>query len=294
MLKKFLAKYYSLTNLLLPVLPRSVTNDIYPNFIYKYFSFDDNKHYQDILIRDSLYFSSPKYFNDPFDCSLDIKFRRKSKYFLANYLTNKILPYEIENISKETKMSAKTFIKNNFLHFDPSVPSNEKIHQKIQRDFVLSSGISCFSEFNNNILMWSHYSCKHTGFCVEFNINELIKALVNYNIDNKIDGLLSRVIYKSNWPYLSGYDKDPWVDSLYIKSSNWKYEKEWRIFLPQENGIRMTLPPNVVSAIYIGLQTEPEKEAIIKKATAAKSYKINIFKAMKVANKFALSFKKLN
>jgi hypothetical protein len=292
MIKKFLAKYYSLTNLLLPILPRSVTNAIYPNFIYKYFSFDDYNFYLDILVRDSFYFSPPKYFNDPFDCSLDVRFRKKSKYFLANYLANKILPYEIENISKEKKITAKTFIKNNFSDFDPSLTSNEIIHPKILRDFVLSSGISCFSEFNNNILMWSHYSSKHTGFCLEFNINELIKALVNYNNENKIDGLLSRVLYKSRWPYISGYEGDEMVDSFYIKSSNWKYEKEWRIFLPERNGIAMRLPPNVISAIYIGLKTESSKEAFIKKTIAEKPYKINLFKATKVVNKFDLSFKK--
>ncbi|HAY3550825.1 DUF2971 domain-containing protein [Elizabethkingia meningoseptica] len=34
--------------------------------------------------------------------------------------------------------------------------------------FLKNSYVSCFSETNNNILMWSHYASKHSGICLEF------------------------------------------------------------------------------------------------------------------------------
>lgn len=37
--------------------------------------------------------------------------------------------------------------------------------------FLNNSSVACFSERNNNFLMWSHYAGGHTGICLEFEVD---------------------------------------------------------------------------------------------------------------------------
>lgn len=50
---------------------------------------------------------------------------------------------------------------------------SEKFIGEIQRltdKFLKNSYVTCFSEKNDNFLMWSHYSSKHSGICLEFTL----------------------------------------------------------------------------------------------------------------------------
>ena len=50
--------------------------------------------------------------------------------------------------------------------------NSEKFKLELERltdKFLRSSYSTCFSETNDNFLMWSHYASKHKGVCLEFN-----------------------------------------------------------------------------------------------------------------------------
>lgn len=265
----------------------------YPNYLYRYFSFDSKNYFEDILCKDLLHFSSPKELNDPFDCSLNIIFSGRNKRFMKKYLIKKILPIRINNISKDLIRKASAFIDENYQGFDPNIKSNELLLQQNNRNYVLSSGVNCLSELNNNLLMWSHYSNKHTGFCVEFNCDKLVKAIDDYNKSHQVITYLNKIVYKRNYPRISAY-KHEMVDSLFTKSSIWMYEKEWRIVYSEGAGQKINLPPNVITAIYMGLEIQPTQEEIIKRIVLEKQYKIDLYRAKKVPNKFAVCFDKIN
>ena len=80
--------------------------------------------------------------------------------------------------------------------------------------------VCCFSEKNDDILMWSHYADKHRGFCREFDNNsDFFKTAM------KID-------YRSVYPKLNRFttrreEQTPTV--VKTKYSEWKYEQEWRL-----------------------------------------------------------------
>ena len=57
---------------------------------------------------------------------------------------------------------------------------------------------------------------------------------------------------------------------------------------------KINLPSNVITSIYLGMNINPENEVIINKAISLKSYRINLYKAIKVENKFKLSFERIN
>ncbi|MGS4346862.1 DUF2971 domain-containing protein [Myroides odoratus] len=40
--------------------------------------------------------------------------------------------------------------------------------ERLTRKFFKNSYVTCFSETNDNYLMWSHYSSSHSGICLEF------------------------------------------------------------------------------------------------------------------------------
>ena len=275
-------------------MPKFLNFYTYPKYLYKYYQFDIKEHYKDILFRDSLYCSSPKDLNDPFDCSLNIIFRKHCKGYIKKHLVEEIIPQYIDNFSSDSLKikKANSYIDENYHKFDPRVKSNELALQNGYRNKVLSLGVYCLTELNNNVLMWSHYSNKHTGFCVEFNCNELVNAILVDAENKRVTPYLNKVSYKRYYPRISAY-KDL-VESLYIKSFLWRYEKEWRIVYSDYAGQSINLPPNVITAIYMGLEIQPDQKDIIKKIISERQYKIDLYKAKKVQNKFALCFEKIN
>lgn len=103
--------------------------------IYKYFNFStvssfatDNR--IDSFKNNYLWFSKPRFFNDPFDCNLQV----------ISYYNNFL------NSLSLLSPNAKDLIIENTKEF----------------------GICCFSKSNDNIHMWSHYADSHKGICVEY------------------------------------------------------------------------------------------------------------------------------
>lgn len=106
--------------------------------IFKYFNFDLKDLSKDKKLEsfreNYLWFSKPKFFNDPFDCNMEV-----IKYY-NNFLNS------INTIAEK----ADDLIINSTKEF----------------------GICCFSKTNNNIHMWSHYADSHKGICIEYDSSE--------------------------------------------------------------------------------------------------------------------------
>lgn len=59
-------------------------------------------------------------------------------------------------------------IDNNIIEFYPDVFVAEL--NRLVDKFFKNSYVTCFSETNDNFLMWSHYASSHKGVCLEFDI----------------------------------------------------------------------------------------------------------------------------
>ena len=98
-----------------------------------------------------------------------------------------------------------------------------------------------------NHLMWAHYTVSHTGFLIELdaqhdffhqkNIGKLGKGLDGY-------GHLHKVQYSNIRPVLKRLNSIGPKHFL-IKSDLWTYEREYRMILPLENGVRKTPSSNI-------------------------------------------------
>lgn len=103
------------------------------------------------------------------------------------------------------------------------------------------SYVSCFAEKYNSMYFWSHYAAQHTGICIEY--------------DFEMDLNIFPVIYTAkpiDFPYiLPGF----------IKSMDWKMEKEWRYMSLNEDRVKehsTGFIDNFIEpkAVYFGLRVD--------------------------------------
>jgi hypothetical protein len=122
-------------------------------------------------------------------------------------------------------------------------------------------GILCLTEEAANLLMWAHYTRDHTGFVIEFDGDHPYFADAR-RVPTGI-GCLGKVDYTTKRPY-SYYLADIEAKELYfVKSSEWKYEQEWRMLnllstadhVPIPGVHLFDIPPQAISAIILGCRS---------------------------------------
>lgn len=139
--------------------------------------------------------------------------------------------------------------------------------------------VGCLSENPYNILMWSHYSESHTGFCIEYDFQK---------IDLQVEKMfLCPIIYSNNrpsivWDLINNDDEAKkhfehgLMITLLTKDLSWSYEKEWRILRTiNTQDEKASLP--YISCVYIGANCE----------------QTNIDKILKITNKFEIPVKRM-
>ena len=252
-----------------------------PKKLYKYQNF--NNYSLSNLKSNQIYFSNPFEFNDPFEFYLRLK-----KKQLSDDEYKKIYKRAL-NISK---------CNGNFIEKNGTVDNikqqfkdelNEKIRSKV--DFFLNAtkgaGVCCFSEKFDNLLMWSHYSDGHKGFCLEY--------------DTKIEPFSKpyKVHYSSITPEIDPVkillDKSNEIFKRIIKkkSSCWKYEKEWRIF-HKESNILFGCSTDALTGIYFGAKMDMTHIEIITLILRGQNPKTKLYKGELLNNSYKLDFKKVN
>lgn len=151
--------------------------------------------------------------------------------------------------------------------------------------------ICSFSERSDSILMWTHYADESKGFCVGYNLKELNNDLTDLLLPVRYNDSLIEV----DDTFFGG--KEPnnslHINSLTLKSTDWKYEKEWRLLLLAENKEKMQkvqLP--VPKEIILGLNiTRENQDKILDIATA---YNIPCYKTFKDSGSFGYKFEKIS
>ena len=184
-----------------------------PASLYKYYS--DTKLNFETIKNNSMWYSAPCNFNDIFDCNISIDDEK-----IFNNALN-LFP---------NKRGVRT-----------GSPMWKKLKEEINRGLYMletqfnelrnTTGISCFSEREDSLLMWAHYANNHRGICVEYNL---------LNINKELGVTAVPIIYSNDrtcFDSIESYgEKDIWeffIESLTSKSMEWNYEKEWRIIRDQ-------------------------------------------------------------
>jgi hypothetical protein len=221
---------------------------------------------------------------------------QKSYYGQTFYWTNKFESYSdakwrlLQSKSKEFRDKVNEVLRS----------KAQQIDLKVEKLKNINIRIACFSmldkddEFHNQIVMWSHYADNHKGFCVEYDL-EFLKRDIHFTLkyyeylDKRDEFIKERneaiikaglfpVEYTANRvnipvtklnqinfdtqgkiKYNSNIDELIYK-TFVVKSSNWSYEKEWRIIIDEQIGNHFDnkIPFPYAKSIYLGCRADNE------------------------------------
>lgn len=126
--------------------------------------------------------------------------------------------------------------------------------------------VGCLCADNKSILMWSHYADNHKGICVEYDFSEveagkLLPMPVYYTkIRPKVPW--KEVVDQSS--QMKGIALGSLMEALLTKDIAWKYEREWRILVPANEGVD-NIPAPPIKCIYLGALASEEDVTNFKK-----------------------------
>ena len=265
-----------------------------PEIVYKYRDWKNHFHKR-LLLNNEIYLSSPKDFNDPFDCRIT-----------ENY--NLFTPEEEEKYINELLVSGFPKTEAQGLDFREVVKRVEgllKDKEKLQETIEFERSYyqdHCYAIFScsklwNNILMWSHYSNQHTGFCVGFYKDKLLRS----GLFGKVGDVVYRTDYPEIKPRVAKKDEQMMINSFletHSKAKNWKYEKEVRFManhFPKELSQAdrtLTIPDHYFAEVILGINISKEDRNEIIEICTVKGLKV--FQAIKVKFKFKINRIPLN
>lgn len=204
-----------------------------PSKLYRYRTFDS--HWYSNIVKGKVFLSSPKNFNDPFDCALN-GYGKSLFHGIAN------------NTPEEPSEDEEYFVFDS----DKKIQSFSEILTSHQNSFKDLFRIACFSEKLDSLPMWAHYAANHTGYVIEYDLKKL-------SAENL--GLFYKVAYlpTENFVYGNPISKFP-LTLLLQKSDEWGYESEWRIIKTKEFSNYIDLSP-CISAVYLGCLFDKQKNS---------------------------------
>jgi hypothetical protein len=274
------------------------------NLFYKYRSI--NKYTYSLLINNELYFNRPNNFNDPFDCKLDCFHKGTHDEWITFFIQRGIHPAEASNTIREYLKKGIMKQKSDGILLDNTKKNNLKLYKNI--NCVLDVGNKlrpcCFSELNNDILLWSHYAQEHTGIC-------LIFKSVDYG--NHCVLPLDSPHYLPFWKINYTNDKPKKVNLLDMskeeeitrimefmrtKSKKWEYEKERRLLATiddLEGKETLKFQKDALAGIIFGLKIEPNTAIHIKGLVDEHYQGINVklYRTYEIRGKYEIDFKEI-
>ncbi|ETT84150.1 DUF2971 domain-containing protein [Viridibacillus sp. FSL R5-0477] len=297
-----------------------------PSSFFRYRAFNDNN--IENLINEVEWQSYPSEFNDPYDARLTISIDTfKSEQFKRNFETYLTSFSKLSiTFTQEEKMEILSNVNPSLKFFeiglahhpdiqnqpytakelasiiDKSIESEyERMIDKLRTSANTGNLIICFSEVNNNILLWSHYAENHTGFCIEYDFKLLGPKHVRCRMLEPViyvDDLFDATIYYlETLADIKNHNNLFGIYPTISKSKQWQYEQEWRLIFPWGPGIslkdkeRRSLSMPTPKKLYIGARaSEENKEKIIQ---IAKQIHTPVYQKILDPSKFNLEEKVL-
>ena len=256
-----------------------ILRNIIPKKLYRYYCHDNQN--INLIIHEQIKLTNPNYYNDPYDSyvlnSCAGRFTRKydvDRAILAilrtsdvrtlalkdELLKENLLSGEISYAKKLVRLkllSQKYELTNSLQINHPYFNTDEDGENKTLGDKIPNSLVACFSETNNDILMWGHYAKSFTGMCVEYKVQEIFDAV------KRREFFLVPVIYTKHPYRISKFEQAEHCNNILwnlqqfmYKSEKWEYEVEWRIVKFQKNIKQNIIELKGISNIFLGYRFE--------------------------------------
>lgn len=234
---------------------------------------------QRIIETGSHYFAPPTSFNDPFDCRPNFTLDADEEA-LRNYL-NGMWARQAPHLNEQQRQSEVDAILRDPSR-DPRIPENNTLFAATYNSLVTAQvGVLCLSEVNDSILMWSHYADCHRGLCLV------------YETSNPFFFNAQPVRYQRERPRVNPIfqsNEEMLENAIFTKSSEWAYEKEWRILHYQQGKGERQSPPVCLKAIILGVamsgddrrlveswaRTSPAKPAVLRARLSPSEFSVQV------------------
>lgn len=248
--------------------------------LYKYGKFDE--HTERCFTHNELFFSSPGGFNDPFDSKLLLTCEgeayRIEKYLCKQYegrysaLSKNEIRRRVQRLSAE-KGGGDIVLKE-------AVEATRDLLRK-------TLGVCCFTEKRDDILMWAHYAGQHTGFCLEF------------DVDNEFFRRAAKVEYEASLPRINVLSlADPpegkAAKKLLIKARDWEYEQEWRIVDFGKFEEIQTFPAEALRGVILGCRASPEDKKNVFRWCSERKHGPALYQAKEKQEEFGLDIVRID
>ncbi|MEP5366130.1 MAG: DUF2971 domain-containing protein [Reichenbachiella sp.] len=209
--------------------------------IYKYSAISLNSLKN--IINTSLYFSSPNEFNDPFDCRFvlqlnDITINGVKSFYKGKSLSKDTLRSKIDLFKKDKNLIVQEI--------------EDDYNQNLRKDF----GVTCFSETEDNILMWAHYADNFKGFCLIFDRQIHPEFFQGNKVQYKDEITIAE--YDGNRKFESG-------EIFLTKLKLWEYEREVRSIAKLDGGDNpVKFNPRSLTGVIFGNKMKQSDKKMIK------------------------------
>jgi len=244
--------------------------------LYKY-RFIDEDHLtrtSRTFTHNELYFPHARQFNDPFDSQFSFSFAA-TKERLRKYLRKNVR----RNLSNMNRQQREAWIAEKIRQrsFDNSAFEAELV-SKVE-ETIKGIGLYSLTRVPDDVLMWSHYSKSHEGFCLVFDERQRFIAQSQ------------EIVYLDEYPIVN-----PILDSydvrlkktLFTKATRWNYEKEFRLFDYQAGPGTKTFPPEALVGVIFGCRMSEPDKARIKEWCKNRKTEIDFFQALKASRTYSL------
>ena len=267
-----------------------------------------------ILEYGKLRWSAPRYFNDPFDIQFDMHVEYDEAELIRNVVNELWLAYsrkkafEPKNrlgyFVREMSISTPGLKEGDFKvrvrqSVAGSLAAQRAALPKLQawsREQLETALVLCLTETPSNILMWSHYADCHKGLVLQFATLEASSwaAARPVTYQQKMPLLFD---HDQLLNFLTGcieIDKDRFFrESVFTKSVDWRYEKEWRVVWHGKKKIDFEdtkFNPEELTGIYLGCRTEEKDAQDLIALAKVLNPKVQVFSGRKSARAFNVDF----
>ena len=258
-------------------------NVVDQNVLYRYGKFDE--YTEKIFTHNAIYFSSPDKFSDPSDSkpylACDGTMKERKRYLCKQY-QKKNPERSKEGILTYVEMEIVTKGRDRIVLEEAA----EKTIELLRKRF----GICCFTEKRDNILMWTHYAKQHTGFCLEFDVNNEFFRPSTRAIKVEYDGLRPEL----NVLRLDSYPEGKLGEVLLIKADDWEYEKEWRIVDYEKGEGIQNFPEDALSGVILGCRISQENKKNVFRWCRKRKHLPTLYEAKEKQKEFGLDIVRID
>lgn len=195
------------------------------------------------------WFARPSSFNDPYDCALTIFESRPFDYSSLAYIG---------------------------LYERPEQQTFDAYKQHVASTME-NIGICCLSEKSDHMLLWSHYSQHHRGFCIEYDSSE----------GTDLRATACEVNYSDTYPIITMEDmkEENAATALWTtKATCWEYEKEWRLLNEKGN---VSIRVGQATSVIFGARM-PEADRLMLGVALRHSPEVELKQAIIRSNEFKI------